>query len=413
MVGLLLGAVLLALPWLAGCATHAAAPLEPVTGAPPDPVVARCLDRALTMDSITHLYGWALRDWRANLDLIAELQPALIGRAALVWGWEPLMLRSLTTLSRRVEQIHAVAPDAVIQGAIFEFVTRDVEQVAVPEHVLVAFGEAPAARNYDYDAMLPADAPPSQHAGWDPARGATPDITRLETRLWFYHLATLYLDAGLEAIHLGSIGRTATHDRDLAHTADLIARIRAHAASHARRGWVLLDAHTHGLVRHGRLLLDFHSWPLRPREVGEAAAQDVVLEAGFLDAIYGRSRGGVTPSGRYVRHQRYLVEIDNGYAGATAGGCELPECVWGSDEITWFASQPAARRDALLRRFWRRVPQLDPAGRFQPPAVRPLQAMLAARGCERYVALDPGDSPCGRGQVGVLRELWGVGEPGD
>jgi len=392
---------------LGGCASRPVAPLTALDGAPPEAEVVRCLDRALTMSSVLHRYPWAAREWQANLDLIGELQPALVGRAALVWGWEHLMLRSLTGLERRVGQIHAVAPGAVVQGAIFEFVTRDVELVDVPAHVLAEFGLPAERRRFDYDAMLPAVAAPDDHAGWDPAVAATPDITRLETRLWFFHLATLYLDAGIEAIHLGSIGRTAAHDHDLGHTADLLARIRAHASAHARRGWVMLDAHTHGLVRHGRLLLDFHSWPLRPREVGAASAQDVALEAGFLDAIYGRSRGGTTPQGRYVRHHRFLVELDNGYAGPTPGGCDLPECVWGSDEITWFARQPAARRDALLRRFWREVPALDPVGRFQMPGVRPLQAQLAA-GCENYLAHDPADLGCGAGQKAAILELWGA-----
>jgi hypothetical protein len=146
--------------------------------------------------------------------------------------------------------------------------------------------------------------------------------------------------------------------------------------------------------------------------VGDPAAQDVVLEAGFLDGIYGRSRGGVTPGGVYRRHQRFLVEVDNGYAGATPGGCELPECVWGRDEITWFADQTAARRDELLRYFWRRVPELDPAGRFQTPVIRPLQALLK-EGCEQYFLHDPGDLGCGGGQVDAVLAMWGAPLPED
>ena len=95
-----------------------------------------CLDRAVTMTSFTQSFPWALAEWQANLDLVADLQPALVGRAALVWGWEDLMLRSMTALEYRAKQVHKRAPDAVLQGCIFEFVSRDVEKIAVPAAVL-------------------------------------------------------------------------------------------------------------------------------------------------------------------------------------------------------------------------------------------------------------------------------------
>ncbi len=396
---------------LAGCAGRTTAPLVAVDGAPSAAQVERCLDRAVTMTSFTQSFPWAQKEWSANLDLVAELQPSLLGRAALVWGWEDLMLRSMTALHFKARQVHAVAPGAVLQGCIFEFVSRDVEKIFVPVAVQEAFGLEAVERHYVYDDMLPEDGPPHVYHGWR-TDAAVPDITRLETRLWFFHLATIYLESDFEAIHLGNITGVIEHDHDLRWTEDLVTRIRTHAAGHARRGWVLLDAHTHGLVRDGRLLLDFHSWPTRPREVGDPAVEDVVLEAGFLDSIYGRSLGGVTPSGTFVRNQRFLVEVDNGYAGPSAGGCDLPECVWGHDEITWFARQPAERRDELLRYFWARVPELDPVGRFQAPAVRPVQSLLA-KGCERYMMHDGGDVSCGGGQVDAVLEMWGPPPPAD
>lgn len=389
---------------LAGCTSRPLAPLTPIDGAPPDSVVAAILERPITMASVLHNYRWSNRQWSANLELVEDLQPSLVGRAALIWGWEDLMLRSLIGLRHRVATIHSKAPEAVVQGCIFEFISRDVERVTVPTHVLEAFGLPPDPRSYVFEDMLPAHSEPKWYGGSN-HKSAAPDITRQETRLWFYHLASLYIDAGLEAIHLGNIVRVITQDSDLAITTRFLQRIRAYASLHARRGWVLLDAHTHGLVVDGRLLLDFHSFPLRPREVGEADQRDVILEAGFQDAIYGRSRGGVTPAGLAVDRQRFLVELDNGYAGPSAGGCDLPECVWGSDEITWFASLPTERRDEMLRYFWYRVPELDPRGRFQVPGVRPLQALLSIN-CEYYLLHDPDDLPCGRGQIGMVRRLW-------
>ena len=390
---------------LSGCSSRATAPPTVVEGVPPAARVERCLDRAVTMTSFLQTFPWALKQWQANRQLVGELQPALVGRAALVWGWEDGMVRGFSSLSRRVAQVHEQAPDVVLQGCIFEFVSRAVEGVSVPEDVQLAFGLEPESRNYDYDAMLPSQAPPHIYQGWG-IDAAVPDITRPETQLWFFHLATIYLDAGLEAIHLGNIARITAHDPDLQATEDLLLRIRAYAATHARRGWVILDAHTHGLVRDDRLLLDFHSWPMRLREVGDPELEDVVIEEGFLDGIYGRSRGGTTPGGDRVQSQRFLVELDNGYAGNVDSGCDRPECVWGRDEITWFAQQPHDRRNELLRRFWVRVPELDPVGRFQVPAVRPLQSLLIT-GCDRYLLHRPEDLGCGAGQLDTVIEMWG------
>ena len=387
---------------LAGCATQPE-PTGPLDGAPPDSMVALSLSRPLTMSSMLHLYRPSVEQWPASLEMLAALQPTLVGRAAVIWGWEHIMLRSLGGMRSRVAALHAVVPGAVVQGCIFEFISRDVEEVMIPAHVLEAFGLPPEPRPYRFEDMVSRDQP-QWFPGWGES-AAVPDITRLEAQLWFFHLATLYLDAGLEAIHLGNLERMASHDRGLDVTEALLSRIRDHAAEHARRGWVLLDAHTHGMVRSGRLLLDFHSFPLRPREDGDPEHQDVVLERGFQDAIYGRSLGGITPGGTRVVRQRFLVEVDNGYAGPTSGGCDLPECVWGSDEITWFAAQPSHRRDELLIYFWHRVPELDPRGRFQAPGVRGLQSLLHG-GCPEYLMHDPERLTCGQGQEATLGALW-------
>ncbi len=60
---------------------------------------------------------------------------------------------------------------------------------------------------------------------------------------------------------------------------------------------VLCDSHvpSGGLVRDGKLLLDFHSFPLRVMETPDKP-QEAVLKVGFSDGIYGRSKGGLSPT---------------------------------------------------------------------------------------------------------------------
>ena len=330
-------------------------------------VLLNYLSRALTTSELCLgcRYSGVRLGGREPCGSSPSLRPKLPRHAAYVWGWESQYLDHLQDLPGKIEVIHAIDPDIVVRGYAFEIVTADVERVQIEARAQEALGLDPVARHFDLEAMG------SQPLAWHTA-AVLPDITRTETQLWFLQLAMTYIDGGVEAIHFGQLGIVAKHDQDLVATAAFLEVVRAYARVAARRGWVLLDTHAPGLVRDGRLLLDFHSWPLRPREVGAPGERDVILQPGFLDAIYGRSRGGVTPSGWYTRSLPYLVEFDNGYAGAVPGVCDLPECVWGDDEITWFASLSPARRDAALRRLHADVRALDPHGRLQLPAMRPI-----------------------------------------
>ena len=74
-------------------------------------------------------------------------------------------------------------------------------------------------------------------------------------------------------------------------------------------------------MRDGKLLLDFHSFPLRIMEVPDRP-QEAMLKVGFSDGIYGRSKGGITFSGWECEHLPYLVEIDNWGAQPYAGAVE-------------------------------------------------------------------------------------------
>src|SRR4029077_19460484 len=121
----------------------------------------------------------------------------------------------------------------------------------------------------------------------------------------------------------------------LDHYSHVLGLIRAHAAKHARRHLVLCDSHvpSGGLVRDGDLLMDFHSFPLRIKETSEKS-QEAILQLGFSDGLYGRSKGGTTPSGWKCEHLPYIVEIDNWGVSkhpgeAKAGGI----WIWGYDEI--------------------------------------------------------------------------------
>ncbi|MBE7559458.1 hypothetical protein HS125_11080 [bacterium] len=211
---------------------------------------------------------------------------------------------------------------------------------------------------------------------------------------------------GVEAIHFGQVELMGRNDREYGAWEKMLARVRAYGRAQARRGMVLCDAHVpRGGVRVGeRLLFDFHSFPMRIDEVPERPMEGV-LRTGYLDGIYGRSLGGVTPSGWRCEHLPYLVELDNfgrsGKEGQNIGG----HWIWGYDEITWFAhlSQPA--REAWLRYAWKWVRENDPNGYLQMPGSRNLA--VPVEGKDWYWASRKSAAcPDGFGDEETIREIW-------
>ena len=161
-------------------------------------------------------------------------------------------------------------------------------------------------------------------------------------------------------------------------------------------------------VREGRLLLDFHSFPLRIMEVPDRP-QEAILKVGFSDGIYGRSKGGRTPSGWSCEHLPYLVEFDN-FGGQNQGNSSQPNpnrgtFIWGYDEITWFAHQSQTYRSNWLHYARNWVRQTDPNGHLQMPGSRTLVSPLDRK--RWYYANPPSPAvPDGYGDEEAIRAIW-------
>ena len=119
----------------------------------------------------------------------------------MVWGREKELAAFLKTAKPYSEALHKADPEIVLQAAAFEIVTsKEVESIAIPEHVFLEFGLPIEKRNFRYPEMLYASGRFVNHWG---GRGSVPDMSRLETRMWFFFLASRYIDDGIEAIHFG------------------------------------------------------------------------------------------------------------------------------------------------------------------------------------------------------------------
>ena len=352
------------------------------------PVLENYLARSATFASLLHL---GLED---DLRMIRETGVKFAGRVIWMWGNESRIGSLVEKGKPFLERIHAVDPDIILQGAIFEIVTRDVEKISIPVSVFEAFGVPQKQRNFSYKSMLYGFG--HRHNHW--AKGASvPDMSRLETRMWFFYVAQRWIDMGIEAIHIGQVEIMDDSDRGHRHWRDLLARIRAYAKRHARRHKILLDAHvpSGGIVHKGKLMFDLHSFPSRPKSV-KGEPYKAVLEKGFSDAIYGRSRGGITPSGWKCEALPYIVEIDN--FGSSDHPGEYRESdkihVWGWDEINWFIKQPEDYRNEWLEYAYDWVRRTDPNGYFQLPLRR----------FEHYSAsMNP---PRGMRQEETIRGIW-------
>lgn len=363
------------------------------------PVLDHYLSRAVTFSEFLHGKG----NVTDNLRFLTNTGAKFVGRAIYRWGGEeslPDLLRQAEPIAR---QAHAADPDLILQAACFEIVTTSVGKLTVPDWVFRAFDQPVEQRAFRYEAML---YPNGRRVDQWQKGASVPDISRIETRLWFLYLAAAYIDIGVEAIHFGQVEIMDEQDKDHAHWRAVLDRVRAHAAKHARRHFVLCDAHVPGggILQGGTLLLDFHSFPLRIAEVLDRP-QEGVLKMGFLDTIYGRSRGGVTPSGWSCEHLPYLVELDNYGVSARPGQSGTPYYTWGYDEMSWFAHQPEAYRNQWLRYAWQWLRDNDPAGWLQMPGSRVLHAPVGSLWWY-WANTKSAATPDGFNQEETIKAIW-------
>lgn len=369
-----------------------------------EPVLRSYLSRSVTVMYLLTDQG----DLTDNIRMLKDTGAKFAGRAVYNWGreqgGESALPEKLERAKANAAKVHAADPEIILQGCVFEIVTRDVNNLAIPAWVFEALELPVETRNFRFPEMgYPGGRGKDQ---WGPG-SCVPDVSRTETRLWFHYLAGSYINIGCEALHFGQAQLMNGNDPDLRHWDGVLRRARAHAAIHARRHAVLCDAHVPGggLVMDGRLLLDFHTFPLRVEEIPDKPREGR-LRTGFSDGIYGRSRGGVTPAGWRCEHLPFLVEFDNygrsrqpGAAGT--GG----HWVWGWDEITWFSQLSPPGRADWLRYAWKWVRENDPAGYVQMPGLRCLSG--AADGKRFYYAnRASAATPHGYGDEEAIREIW-------
>ena len=362
------------------------------------PVLENYLARSICIEGLLN-GGGPLPD---DIRMLTNCGAKYVARALCLWGAEHNFLASLKRAKAEAPQILAADPEIVLEAGVFEIVGPKVSEIAIPEWVFKDLGQPVEQRNFRYEDMI---YPPGQRRQM--GRGQVPDESCLETQLWFYYQAASYIDVGCEGIHFGQVEIMNRNDHGNTNWFRLISRVRDYAAKHARRHMVLCNGHvpTGGLMHRGNPILDFHAFPLRIKETPDKP-QEAILQTGFTDAIYGRSKGGETFCGWKCEHLPYIVELDNYGRSRHPGEANVKGeflWVWGYDEITWFGLQSKEYRARWLQYAWDWVRNTDTNGYVEMPGGR----TASATDLRWYYANNPSDAvPIGRGDETAIRAVW-------
>lgn len=401
----------LGMVFLCGSCTSASEKAWQFDGGISRPVLENYLGRAVTMAEFLTVDPFcndgAYPNKEDDIRLIKNTGAKFIGRSIYRWGGEqvlndPAFWRGARQL---IEKVHTFDKDVIFQAGTFEAVTREVSLLKIPDWVFIALGLPVEERNFSYEMMLN---PEGKYVGLWGEGSSVPDITRVETQLWFMYLIGSYIQIGCEAVHLGQVALIGMNDPDFETWQSFLKKVRDYARQHARRHWVLFDAHTPsgGMLAGGVSLLDFNSFPLRIKEIPEKPMEGM-LEIGHLDALYGRSLGCITPSGWSCEALPYLVEFDNFGISDHPGVANVKDhYVWGYDEITWFYIQSSAYRQQWLKYAYDWLRENDPNGHLEMPVARVISTGNSAdpKTCRGNTPSEK--CPQGMGVEETIKTLW-------
>lgn len=319
-------------------------------------VLNNYLDKAITyvMEKGAVPMEFDEEHFKEGVRFVTNVGAKYIQRAACSWYPTIEEIRTYPRLKKAIEKAHDIDPEIIFEACIFETTTSRVDNIPIPERVFEAFGLKPEKRNFKKENMHFLD---GFRRDFD-NEADVPDVTRLDTQMFIYYRAITYIDIGFEALHLGQVKLIGHNDKDYACYDKIIKMIRKYASEHARRHYVLINAHdNYFLSPDGNYLADMLVAPIRvhaaPDEVDHAVSEDnpqrCDIEAGYWgDSIYQSGISGTSPSGWYAEKYPYLVEFDN-YGGKMGDTTKKDSYVWGMDEISWYCSQPQWYRREFMK----------------------------------------------------------------
>ncbi|MBQ4153441.1 MAG: hypothetical protein IJD11_03700, partial [Oscillospiraceae bacterium] len=305
-----------------------------------------------------------------DLRMLTNIGAKYIGRAAY-YSWAGNLTTAqieehFRVAKERATRAHQVDPEMILQAGVFEIAYRGaVESCKIPAHVFEAFGQKVENRNFRFESIVfPKGTKDVKGTNtgigcWGTGDdGGVPDITQLETKMYFYYQICRYIDAGYEAFHMGQAEKMMLYRGNgyAYHWKELLDKARAYAKTHARRGIVLFDYHddigSKGIMVGDELVFDIVGAGIVPNETGMQDAAFTCEITHYSDcwlSWIGRSGGGKHPLGFDIDECFTILEFDN-YGGNGNPGVPTYDAFynWGFDDVTWFATQPEWYRNLFL-----------------------------------------------------------------
>lgn len=292
----------------------------------------------------------------------------------LLWGSPP---PNWKTLSAEIDAVHGSdwGADIVYEAGVMEAIYKaTIDKAAMPDWLYQCMEDLGinktrkpgpnGARCFSYENMFDRNAEdwPKQHVGrWSRDKegrddASVPDITRVETQLWYAYLITEYIDAGFEGVFFGQFGLTGHRDVDNACMWEMAQFCKRYAAARAYRRSVFLSTHHYCIAYKGQLdpdsptIFTHMTWPSR---LFYSDKHGFGMECGLNAAEDGkhRTRGEFQMLLTPPFDLPVLIEIDNyGNVGPDSPiACDSQ----GNDEITAYRNKPASDRAAFLRYYTR------------------------------------------------------------
>ena len=321
------------------------------------------------------------------------------------------------TLRIDIDFIHCHDTQVICGAAIPEFGSfGGISGLTVPDTSSVPLHEY-AARFYNASSGYPSGRPGlgpyfdfnsmvSDPSACPASNGCYFDMTKPEAQMYYYYIATRFIDSGCETIHFGDLWDVCAYDNGNINLWYVTEQIRAYAANHARRGVVLLDAHSTVFPKtpygawflhpdawvydpsrpypepaptwQTRLIFDYHSLgTIYTKNADSPCYDDGIMGNAILPVtlnngsgltnggLINQSRGGLNPQGWYCVHNPALSRYDNGN-NIFPTGCGAPG-LYNYDNDSWFATQREDLRQLILKYTYYRVKCLDPNGHFSMP----------------------------------------------
>lgn len=312
-----------------------------------------------------------------DLEFIRRVKPKYIGRAAFFWSYPENndTVEYIRYITEGAARIHEISEEIVLEAAVFETCYESfVDTVEIPKYVFDAFQQPFEQRNFSYENIKHINGPYASDNHWDIAeKSAVPDITRIETKMWFYYWGTVYIDAGYDSIHMGQTMLIGANDistdmtKNFSNFREVFSKIREYAKENGRNRNVFISSHSCSseFVAYSddnpmankneeyKLIYDFHTYPIRLDDAGMKIQENGYLPAkvtkGYSDSIYGRGAGGMNPAGFYVDENFYIVEFDNCNIWEDVPAHNIYGVPWGRDESSWLATLPKGTHGEVIK----------------------------------------------------------------